>query len=617
MRTVVFLDLDDTLFQTRRKCPAAEPLHPAAVGRDGEPLSFMTAGQRALFDWLRASATLIPTTARDWGAFQRVQLPFSSWVILDFGGVILRPDGTLDPDWDATRRPQALALVEEWQELLHQCQEINDHQNLGLRLRVIHDFDMPLYFLAKHPADDIDRLRPLRELLDTIDPERFFVHHNDNNLCLVPRFLGKEYAVRHLIDRHFRDEPTLTIGIGDSSTDGPFLRACQFALLPTNSQLMEQIPRSQAKPGNEKNEKNKEKFSGSYPPEDVHFLLKPVQLAPTPIAEKERLIQSGQRHYSEMISREALPSPVYLRIFHEALEKQKRRFARDLLILAGEIARRQPESITLVSLARAGTPIGVLLTRVLRQRWRREVAHYSISIIRDRGIDKVALRYILARHPAEAVVFVDGWTGKGIMASELYQAVTSFNARHDVPLDPGLYVVADLCGAAAVAATSDDYLIPSCVLGCTISGLVSRSILNDSVIAAGEFHGCLYYREYAEHDLSNWFMATMLEEIQRQETPKEGGVSLCRDELRRQNARFVAETWTRFGLRSVHHIKPGIGEATRVLLRRMPERLLLRDTESPEVAHLLQLAREKKVPWIVEPTLPYRAAAVIKEINGA
>src|SRR5262245_40812091 len=101
MRLVVFLDLDDTLFQTRPKCPDGEPLHLAAFRRDGEALSFMTARQRALFDWLSATASVVPTTARNRDAFRRVRLPFTGPAILDFGGVVLQPDGTPDPVWDA------------------------------------------------------------------------------------------------------------------------------------------------------------------------------------------------------------------------------------------------------------------------------------------------------------------------------------------------------------------------------------------------------------------------------------------------------------------------------------------------------------------------------------
>ena len=54
-------------------------------------------------------------------------------------------------------------------------------------------------------------------------------------------------------------------------------------------------------------------FSGSYRQEDVEFLLTPMALEPIlDLAEKERMIQSGQRHYSEMLSPESLPSPAYL-----------------------------------------------------------------------------------------------------------------------------------------------------------------------------------------------------------------------------------------------------------------------------------------------------------------
>ena len=68
--------------------------------------------------------------------------------------------------------------------------------------------------------------------------------------------------------------------------------------------------------------------------------------------EKERLIQSGRRHYSEMIGHEALPSPAYLRVFHDGLARQKARLARHLVTLAGLVAAARPGPVTLVSLAR-------------------------------------------------------------------------------------------------------------------------------------------------------------------------------------------------------------------------------------------------------------------------
>ncbi len=49
-------------------------------------------------------------------------------------------------------------------------------------------------------------------------------------------------------------------------------------------------------------------FSGSYKPDDVHFLLKPIVMEMTPVDLKEELIQSGKMHYSDMLSREPEPT---------------------------------------------------------------------------------------------------------------------------------------------------------------------------------------------------------------------------------------------------------------------------------------------------------------------
>ncbi|MBC7475263.1 MAG: hypothetical protein H7263_13295, partial [Candidatus Sericytochromatia bacterium] len=45
-------------------------------------------------------------------------------------------------------------------------------------------------------------------------------------------------------------------------------------------------------------------FHGSYKSDDVTFLLKPINIQETDILSKEKLIQSGSKHYSEMISQE-------------------------------------------------------------------------------------------------------------------------------------------------------------------------------------------------------------------------------------------------------------------------------------------------------------------------
>ena len=196
----------------------------------------------------------------------------------------------------------------------------------------------------------------------------------------------------------------------------------------------------------------KANFSGSYQPDDVTFLLKPVEIKLTLF--EEVLVSSGRKHYAEMVSVEEPPDAQSLRIFYEAFVRNRRRLARNLVQLAHALCKIKPRELTLLSLARAGTPIGVILRRVLLLMGR-EVQHYSISIIRDRGIDTAALDYVLkAGHTPESIAFIDGWTGKGAATTELYWGIKNYNAWRQTQIAPDLYVVADLAGTASLAATA-------------------------------------------------------------------------------------------------------------------------------------------------------------------
>lgn len=358
-------------------------------------------------------------------------------------------------------------------------------------------------------------------------------------------------------------------------------------------------------------------FSGSYGADDVCILLKPVAIPDTPLKEKERMIQSGQRHYSDMLTHERLPSRRYMALFYQALRRNHERMALDLLRLAAEIATRRAGAITLVSLARAGTPVGVLLKHVLARHFARQASHYSISIVRDRGIDWNALRYILERHDDRSLVFVDGWTAKGVIAAELERSVAEFNRFAGSAVSTALHVLSDLAGTAEVAAGCEDYLIPSAILNATISGLISRSILNCEQVGPCDFHGCLFYHQFGAADLSRWFVAKLLKTVEA--LPKaaleEKTEALDRIELQAVRNRFLAAIRSRFGIRDDNRIKPGIGEATRVLLRRVPHLLIVRDVEDRAVHHLRLLAAEKDVPVITDPRLPYRAVSLIQEVS--
>lgn len=345
-------------------------------------------------------------------------------------------------------------------------------------------------------------------------------------------------------------------------------------------------------------------FSGSYAPDDVTFLLKPIRLETIDVATKEALIQSGARHYSEMLSPEEPPTGAYLALYEDALARNGLRLATDVAALATALDARQSagRDIILVSLVRAGTPIGILLARALRRKGRK-VSHYSISIVRDRGIDPVALRDIMNRHDANDIIFVDGWTGKGAIATEL---------RASLPdaIMPFLVVIADPAGHADLAATHDDYLIASGLLNSVVSGLISRSVLNAEIAASGSYHGCVILEALAPHDKSRTFVDRI--DAMCSDAPPiaidEDARTIARASCQAMVESIMAET----GTTNRNLVKPGIAEATRVMLRRRPQRLYIRDLADPDVQHLLHLAEIKHVPiYTFINTSHFRAAALI------
>ncbi len=339
-------------------------------------------------------------------------------------------------------------------------------------------------------------------------------------------------------------------------------------------------------------------FSGSYDPNDVQFLLQPQVMQTVSISEKERLIASGQ-HYGTLLGSENPPSQLYQDLFWATLKRNKAQVAKDVLALALYLQNQQ--KTVLVSLARGGTPIGILLKRTLALLGVKST-HYSVSIIRDHGIDFAALEFILKRHPDFSLAFIDGWTGKGVIARELEQSLGVFNATHNCQISSHLHVLSDPSGFAATAATRLDYLLPNAMLNATISGLVSRSFLSPH-----GFHGVMELSELAQFDVSKPYLENIMSTIASLEQPTQ----VIHADLAQQKE----STALLLGIAAQHNVglglvKPGVGEATRVLLRRQPKLLLLK-ARIPDTLHLENLATH--LCPIIEMDIPYAAIAVIQK----
>ncbi|MET8491281.1 phosphoribosyltransferase [Streptomyces cellulosae] len=355
----------------------------------------------------------------------------------------------------------------------------------------------------------------------------------------------------------------------------------------------------------------------SYAPEEVGWLLQDLSdvTLEAPTEEREEAIQSGGAHYAESLPVEYQPSEQYQQLFHNALDASAARLAHAVGVVTETVlAERSPRPV-LVSLARAGTPVGILMRRWAQHRHGLDLPHYAVSIVRGRGIDANALRRLAAHHDPRDVVFVDGWTGKGAITRELAQAVEEFEKTHGVSgFDPEIAVLADPGSCVRTYGTREDYLIPSACLNSTVSGLISRTVLRADLVGPDDYHGAKYYRELADADLSAVFLDAV---SARFEEVTEAACAEAKDLL----AADRTPTWEgwaaveriseEYGIHDVNLVKPGVGETTRVLLRRVPWKVLARAGAGSDLDHVRLLAEQRGVPVEEVADLPYTCVGLI------
>ncbi|HJD84176.1 phosphoribosyltransferase [Kitasatospora aureofaciens] len=349
----------------------------------------------------------------------------------------------------------------------------------------------------------------------------------------------------------------------------------------------------------------------SYRPEDVAWLLKDLSgiRLEAPTEEREEAVQNGGAHYAESLPVEYRPSPEYQELFHRALRGSAGRIALAVGTVAETLLRERGPGLVLASLARAGTPVGILVRRWLAFAHGLDVPHYAVSIVRGRGIDRVALRYLASHHRAADVVFVDGWTGKGAITRELADALAGTG------FDPDLAVLADPGRCVRTHGTRDDFLIPSACLNSTVSGLVSRTVLRAGLIGPDDFHGAKHYAELAGGDVSEDFLSTVAACFgDVRAAAVEGAERLATDPDRAPDwagwaavERISAE----YGIDDVNLVKPGVGETTRVLLRRVPWRVLARRGAGADLDHVRLLAAQRGVPVEEVDGLPYSCVGLV------
>lgn len=359
---------------------------------------------------------------------------------------------------------------------------------------------------------------------------------------------------------------------------------------------------------------------GSYAADEVAWLLTDLsQLSlEAGVEDREEAIQAGRAHYAESLPIEYQPDARYRALFDATLRESAPRLAHAVGVVAELLLLTRGPRPVLVSLARAGTPVGILLRRWLSFAHGLKVPHYAVSIVRGRGIDTVALRFLAAQHDPRDVVFVDGWTGKGAIVRELAAAVRAANLDLGTAYSSRLAVLADTGSCVETFGTREDFLIASACLNSTVSGLVSRTVLNRALLSPAQFHGAKYYRDLAADDVSASFLDAVAGRFGEvvETAARDAAVLFAGDRTPTWTGwRAVEEIGARFGVGDINLIKPGVGETTRVLLRRVPWKVLARPDRADELAHVRVLAEQRGVPVQAVADLPYSCVGLIRPLS--
>lgn len=243
MQTVVFTDLDDSLFSSSRR-RAPEGLWPVAARlKDGSAICFQSPQESALFAMLSENAIVVPVTARNQDAFSRVDLRFYGDAVLNYGGTIINSKGAVDRHWQ--ERMHVLSRDDgPMLEAIVACLQVKAQAaGIEVTVRAIGEEGHPFYVVMKATSHDAETVRRLAEVgtvcwTDLEAGTGLQLHINGNNVAVMPAWLNKAKAVGHLLEgyRSMWGE-VMSIGLGDSLIDRDFMLACDFWMTPRCSQI--------------------------------------------------------------------------------------------------------------------------------------------------------------------------------------------------------------------------------------------------------------------------------------------------------------------------------------------------------------------------------------------
>lgn len=248
MTVITFTDLDDTLFQSPRKCSSTHDYTVAADLPNGQPGAYATHQQQTLTNLL-ASYLIIPVTGRRTDSLSRVRMTFPHYKIASHGAIILDVNNNIHPAWLDILQAEEPQWRTHLQTLERDLLNYIAKYTLDLRVRIVEDYGYACYVCVKGNDEHLQKMQ--QDYSPLLPVDGFICHMNDRNLAYMPPYANKKRAVVFLqaeLEAEFNSKPNpephskiTYFGVGDSNSDAAFMSVCDFQILPSQSQIAENL----------------------------------------------------------------------------------------------------------------------------------------------------------------------------------------------------------------------------------------------------------------------------------------------------------------------------------------------------------------------------------------
>lgn len=450
---------------------------------------------------------------------------------------------------------------------------------------------------------------------DKIMTDEIIVRHEGLDCIFEPYGIDKGKAVREILS-YYSISNKYAMAFGDSEWDVPMLNECFISVAMENaSPEVKNAARMQTKSNNESGVSSfliehlglhGNRVKSTFSEEQCVCLLNDVgKQNVVSLNAKRQLLANGYKGH-EVLGYDYKVTDEEYGLFERLTQEKKYEISKYVGVLAEGILADVEGSPVIVSLARGGMMYGALCKYYLEHFCDIRVPHYTISLIRDVGLDLVALTDIIRRHGSERIRFVDGWTGSGLIASQLKEYVSEYNMKNGTALSKELSAVCDVPCVCRIRGTSRDILLPDSCLNATVCGLISSIYLTNDIFDVEEYHSATIWNELSEEDHTQWYYNQIISSMEKQSKND-------KQIFGTKKIYVMYKVIYEFQIKNKKNVRLGIGEGLRAMFRSDIDKILVSDINNSELEFIISLARKQGVAIQEYDTEDYSCITLIRE----